>query len=73
MNHKTEISQETKNELRDAIIDKLFVLPAFRLKVRQIQVLETYALSQLNINISSIDLNNKLSQAIYPYNLYQTS
>lgn len=73
MNSTTKISQETKDKLRDAIIEKLFILPAFRLKVRQIEVLKIYARGYLNNNISSIDFSNKIHQATSSYSPDQSS
>lgn len=51
MNREPEVSQITKDNLQAAIRSKLFILPAFRLKGKQIDVFKTYALSSLSKEI----------------------
>lgn len=41
MNREPEVSQITKDNLQAAIRSKLFILPAFRLKGKQIDVFKT--------------------------------
>lgn len=73
MNYTTEISQELKAKLLDAVRNKLFVLPAFRLKGKQINVFNTYAISQLKRNTLQIQFNSKSYRSISPDSLDQFS
>ena len=61
-------SQDIRSKLRDSVINKLFNLPAFRLREKQVEIVKSYAVNQLSTSINKLQISSPyfhFSNSIY--------